>query len=101
MPLLGYAFDAGAGAIRPLRGIPGAAVLGDVLDAGFPMASAVMAPQQNFALALAADGQPRLVSFGAGGAAVPLEGAMATPDRMVLAHRTPPHSCFRMDERRS
>jgi hypothetical protein len=85
VPLLGYAFDASAGAIRPLRGIPGAAVLGGTFDAGFAMSSAVTAPQQNFALALSADGQPRLVSFGAVPTAIALDGAMTAPDRMLFS----------------
>src|SRR5215471_3188556 len=85
VPVLGYAFDAGAGAIRPLRGIPGAALLGDPLDLGFSPSSAVIAPGQGFALALSQDGPVRVVSLGAKTTALPLDGAIATPDRMLFS----------------
>jgi hypothetical protein len=85
VPVLGYAFDASAGAIRPLRGIPGAALLGDPIDLGFSASSAVIAPQQSFALALSQDGQARVVALGAKTTVSGLDGAMTSPERMLFS----------------
>lgn len=64
-PLMGYAFDASSGAIRPMRGIPGAALLGDPLDLGFPLSTAAISPRHDFALvAPAGDSLLRLVPLG-------------------------------------
>jgi hypothetical protein len=50
---LGFVFDGRISALKPLVGIPGAAVLGSPLDAGAPLAQAFVSPRQNFAMALA------------------------------------------------
>ena len=81
-PIVGYAFDATASTIRPIRGVPGAALLGDPVDAGFPIAMAAISPRQNFALAVAADGSGlRTVPLSAGvdAAALP-DTSLSTPD---------------------
>jgi hypothetical protein len=86
-PAMGYAFDASRGAIRPIHGIPGAAVLGDPLDAGVSLASASIAPLQNFALATTVD-EPsiRLISWTAGKVSTaPAESAIARPDRILFS----------------
>jgi hypothetical protein len=86
VPVLGFAFDSSRGAIRPVRGIPGAAMLGDPLDPGFPLASAVIAPQQNFALAFSTGEQPRIVSWSDGKlSTLSLADTMAAPDRMIFS----------------
>jgi hypothetical protein len=88
VPVLGFAFDSTQGAIRPLRGIPGAAILGDRLDIGFRLTAASVAPQQNFALAIAAgEQQVRIVSWSDGKVTLlPLDDTvMAAPDRMVFS----------------
>jgi hypothetical protein len=85
VPVLGYAFDASASAIRPLRGLPGAALLGDPLDLGFSASSAVIAPEQSFALAVSQDGQARVVSLGAKTTVSVLDGAMTSPERMLFS----------------
>jgi hypothetical protein len=53
---LGYVFDARTSALRPLLGIPGAAVLGKPLDAGIAITRAIISPQQSYALATTASG---------------------------------------------
>ena len=86
-PSLGFAYDASLGAIRPIRGIPGAAILDDPIDVGFPVAAATVSPRQDYALALSAnDRQVRLIRFQNGGRrALPVNNAMASPDRMILS----------------
>jgi hypothetical protein len=54
-PTLGLVFDSSQSALRPIRGIPGAATLGDPVNLGFQLASATVSPRQDFALALKAD----------------------------------------------
>lgn len=59
--MLGYAYDAAAGAIRPINGMLGAAVVGDAYGADVALSRAAIAPLQNYALAVAADGSMRIV----------------------------------------
>src|SRR5262245_11244462 len=62
VPGMGFVFDAAAGAIRPIRGIPGAALVREPLDVGFAIRSAAISPQQDFALAVSiGDGRVRMV----------------------------------------
>lgn len=53
---LGYVFDTRISALRPLSGIPGAAVLGAPVDSGGPVRTAYVAPRQNYAVALTDSG---------------------------------------------
>lgn len=53
---LGFVFDTRISALRPLSGIPGAAVLGAPLDSGGPVRKAYVAPRQNYAVALTNSG---------------------------------------------
>jgi hypothetical protein len=94
MPSLGFAFDSNLAAIRPIRGIPGAALVADPLDAGFPIRAAFIAPLQDFALAAPADDSPlRLIRFqtirpGLQNSSYdlrPLDGALSSPDRAVFS----------------
>jgi hypothetical protein len=65
-PTIGFVYDNSAGALRPVRGIPGASLLGDPVDAGFAMSSAVVAPRQDTAAATAGDGSWRLLRLSSG-----------------------------------
>jgi hypothetical protein len=49
-PGVGFVFDPSAQAIRRVQGIPGAALVGDTVDLGFPLAAATVAPHQDSAL---------------------------------------------------
>jgi len=83
-PVIGFAFDGSAAAIRPIRGIPGAALLGEPVDAGFAAAHASISPRQNFALAAAADdSRLRLVPLAPGVDAATLpEGVIRGPHQI-------------------
>ena len=62
---LGYVFDTRISALRPLSGIPGAAVLGAPVDSGGPVRKAYVAPGQNYAIAFTDSGVV-VVQFGSG-----------------------------------
>ena len=85
-PVLGFAFDRAMGAIRPMRGIPGAALVDDPLDLGFPIASAAISPGRDFVLAVSsADSQLHLVRLDSG---APMEAALpdaTIPGRVVFS----------------
>jgi len=85
-PVAGFAFDAGARALRPIQGIPGAAVLGEGIDFGVQPASVTVAPKLDAALVTGSDGVVRafrLNSGVAGGAT--LSGVAANPERVVFS----------------
>ena len=52
---LGYVFDRRSSGLKPLVGIPGAAVLAAQLDAGVAIRQAYVSPRQNYAVALTDD----------------------------------------------
>ncbi len=83
-PMLGYIFDPGAAAIRPVPGIPGAAMLGQPLDLGEPISRAAISPRQDLALAVASSDSRVLVVSLPSGAVEACECAPG-PDRMVFS----------------
>jgi hypothetical protein len=85
-PALGFAFDADARAIRPILGIPGAALLGNPIDTGSPLSAAAISPRHDFAIAAGADLPLRVLRFQDSGI-VPysLDNALASPDRIVFS----------------
>jgi hypothetical protein len=83
-PTMGLVFDASQSALRPIRGIPGAATLGDAVNLGFPLASATVSPRQDFALALRTD-DSSVVLVRAGGASAAVSGARPSPTLTVFS----------------
>jgi sugar lactone lactonase YvrE len=84
-PRLGYLYDPGAGALRPVRGIPGAALVDGPIDPGFPAVLASAAPAGDVALAVSAgDGVVRRIDLRSL-AASPVAGAMAQPDTILFS----------------
>jgi hypothetical protein len=67
-PSSGFVFDSSSSALRRILGVPGASVLGDPLQLGFDVASAYIAPGQDSALVVAADGALHFVRLSAEGA---------------------------------
>src|SRR5436190_9042251 len=53
---LGFVFDGRSSGLRPLVGIPGAAVLGAKLETGVAIRQAYLSPRQNYAVALTENG---------------------------------------------
>jgi len=83
-PTMGLVFDSSQSALRPIRGIPGAASLGDAVNLGFPLASATVSPRQDYALALRAD-DSSVVLARAGGASAAIPGARPGPALVVFS----------------
>jgi hypothetical protein len=81
---MGLVFDSSQSALRPIRGIPGAASLGDAVNLGFPLASATVSPRQDYALALRAD-DSSVVLARAGGASAAIPGARPGPALVVFS----------------
>lgn len=85
-PIAGYVFDGATHAVRPVLGIPGASILGDVLPLGYDVASATVSPRADSAVVIAADGSLHLVRLAFGQATeTPLNGATQQPDRIVYS----------------
>ena len=80
-------FDSQAHQIRPLLGVPGAALLGAAVEAGGGIAGAVLSPRQDYALILSGDNREvRLLQLRPEGAVTGvIEGAAMAPDRMFLS----------------
>jgi hypothetical protein len=85
-PAMGFAFDANASAIRPLRGVPGASLLGDPIDSGFAISLAAVSPRQDFALAVSSsDSRLRLIALTVTNAGSLPDAALTAPDRIVFS----------------
>jgi hypothetical protein len=83
-PTMGMVFDSSQSALRPIRGIPGAASLGDAVNLGFALASATVSPRQDYALALRAD-DSSVVLARAGGTSSAVAGARPAPAMVVFS----------------
>jgi hypothetical protein len=85
-PVSGFVFDRPARALRPILGTPGASLIGDPLNVGFPLQSASVAPRQDFAVAVAADGSLHLLRLGAGSAAeLTVNGVAGVAERVIFS----------------
>ncbi len=84
-PVIGFAFDSSVRALRPILGIPGASTLGDPLNAGLDLSSAVVAPRQDSAIAFASDGSLHLLRLGSGAAEVLCGACPATASTAVFS----------------
>lgn len=83
-PVTGFIFDAQAGAVRPMLGIPGAAYLGNGVGSGLDAAS--VAPDGSAALAVQQRGGKLVLYTGLRNArptSVVVAGAMAGPDQFA------------------
>ncbi len=82
---LGYVYDAGAGGLRPIRGVPGAALVDGVIAPGFTAVRASAAPAGDVALAVSAvDGTVWRIDLRRA-AISPVAGAMAQPDAILFS----------------
>src|SRR5579884_2063173 len=62
VPSMGFVYDGSQSAIRPILGLPGAAIVGAPLDPGFAVARAAVAAQRQFVLAASGDdGRARVI----------------------------------------
>lgn len=86
-PALGFVLDRTLGALRPIRGIPGAATPGDPVMLDLPLAEAWISPAQDYALAVTSkNGDVILIDLGGDPAtAVPLEAVFVRPHRVAIS----------------
>jgi hypothetical protein len=82
-PVAGYVFDRSAQALRPVLGIPGAARMGDALGTGYRISAAWVAPRQDFAVVVAADGSLHFLKLDSGTAAERAAGSVNGIPEMV------------------
>jgi hypothetical protein len=82
-PKLGFVYDRQAAAVRPILGIPGAALFGDTLATD--LKDAVVSPSQNFAIGVTGDDAAVSIYSIREGTTRLLKGAYAAPDRIVLS----------------
>lgn len=87
-PRLGLVFDRAAGDLRPIGGIPGAAITGEPLQLGFLIARAEISPAQDAALVVT-KGRGSAVALvravGSDWVAASLDGVAPAPDSMVFS----------------
>jgi hypothetical protein len=84
-PVTGYVFDAQSQALRAIRGIPGASLIGDPLDLGAPVASAWVSPKSDSVLIVTAEHAPRLFRLDGGQATERKPEGMVAPERAVFS----------------
>jgi DNA-binding beta-propeller fold protein YncE len=86
-PRMGMVFDPSMRAIRPILGIPGAAVLGDPLKTGLDLRKVAIAPQQDHALAAEGEhNQIAVLHFDRSPmTSTPVPGTHNGPDQMVFS----------------
>jgi len=84
-PMAGYIFDHAAGQLRPILGMPGAALIGDPLELGFDATAATVAPRQDTAFVAAGD-RTFLFRLRAGAATeIIVNGLTSAPERVVFS----------------
>lgn len=84
IPTLGFVFDSGAAALRPILGIPGAAVLGQPLESHIPAISAIISPRQDYAFVTGRDRELRLLRLQNAAAGLQID-LPPGPERIVLS----------------
>ena len=65
-PVAGYLFDQAAQTLRPILGVPGAALLGDPIRLGLKLAAAYVSPGTDSAIAIALDNSPHFFTISGG-----------------------------------
>src|SRR5579863_5508860 len=86
-PRMGTVFDPAVKGLRPILGAPGAAVLGDPLGVGIELTRAAVSPLQDYVITTTGEAQAVvLLNLGRSPIAViPVPGADAAPDQIVLS----------------
>ena len=86
-PRLGLVLDSAAGSLRPIGGIPGAAITGEPLRLGFAISRAAFSPAQDAALVVKASDSSLVLVRAVGGAwvASSLDAVQPAPDLMAFS----------------
>ncbi len=101
-PSLGLVHDRTRLAVRPILGVPGAAVLGDPIDLGFEVATAAIASDGSYALLRAVDAPDiRILRWTPDGPFVePLWGAFEQAESIFLSARASSAAIYSKETRR-
>ena len=86
VPVMGYTADTRSGVIRPIRGLPGAALVREPLNVGFRIRTAAISPLHDFALVVSVD-DSRLHLISLRGEIAPLlpQNTIDSPDAIILS----------------
>ncbi len=85
-PVMGYIFDENSRLLRPINGIPGAAHVAAAVVLDFSPAVVAVSPNQDFALAVDAEGRLRLVDLAAPApTSTIVQAAIAGADRIFIS----------------
>lgn len=85
-PVLGYAWEAASGRLRPILGIPGSSLLGAPLEIGASLSRAQVSPRQDYALGVNADsGAVLIVRLNGSPSAEPLAGLGPGADGIAIS----------------
>ena len=84
-PVAGYVFDSAAQALRPVLGIPGASVLGDPVNLGIGLTTAVVSPRLDSVVAVATDGTFHFFTLQGGTAGEVPVTAATVPERVAFS----------------
>ena len=85
VPVLGFAHDPISNRIRPIHGVPGAAILGDAATTSSGFSYAAISPRHDLALAVSADDRQLYLVRLPGDGAFPISGATPAPSRIVFS----------------
>jgi len=85
-PVAGFVFDGSGRLLRPVRGVPGASLLGDPVSFGFDLTAVYVSPRQDSALVVGADQSLHLFRLNAGAPTeVSLGGVTGMPQEVVFS----------------
>lgn len=84
-PALGYVWDDAAKAIRPIKGMPGAAVAAAPIYSDSSLVTGAISPDQGTALLLNASGTLLCLRLGAGAPPVPIASGYSNATRIVFS----------------
>jgi DNA-binding beta-propeller fold protein YncE len=85
-PVAGFVFDGSGQALRPIKGVPGASLIGDPVAFGIAAAAVYVAPRQDSAIVVGADESLHLFLLNGGSPTeVSLGGLTGPPSRVVFS----------------
>lgn len=85
-PVAGYVFDETALVLRPVLGIPGAAVLGDPVGLGIDLSYAAVSPRLDSVIAVGADRSFHVFTLNGGTASeISVNGVAVSPEQVVFS----------------
>jgi len=85
-PVAGFVFDNSAHSLRPIRGVPGASLVGDPINFGLDAAAVWVAPRQDSAIVVGTDQSLHLFALNGGvPAEISLGGIAGPPERVIFS----------------